>query len=83
MLVCEPTLLPSGPVISTGGQLDALTTHVPIASLGRVDLGGFPPRPPTDPGLRVKRTRLFILCLRYAAPEAVDHTSRGKTVTLL
>ena len=27
---------------------------------GRVDLGGRPPRPPTDPGVRVRRTRLFI-----------------------
>jgi hypothetical protein len=28
--------------------------------LGRVDLGGHPPRPPSDPGVRVKRTRLVI-----------------------
>jgi hypothetical protein len=28
---------------------------------GRVDLGGHPPRSPTDPDVRVKRIRLFIL----------------------
>ena len=27
---------------------------------GRVDLGGRPPRPPTDPDVRVKRIWLFI-----------------------
>jgi len=27
---------------------------------GRVDLGGCPPRPPTDPDVRVKRIWLFI-----------------------
>ena len=27
---------------------------------GRVDLGGLPPRPPTDPDVRVKRIWLFI-----------------------
>jgi len=36
-----------------------------IASLagdnsGRVDLGGRPPRPPTDPGLHITRTRFLI-----------------------
>jgi hypothetical protein len=30
------------------------------ASRGRVDLGGHPPRPPTDPDVRVKRIWLFI-----------------------
>src|ERR1700678_545970 len=50
---------------------------------GRVDLGGRPPRPPSDPNVRVKRIWLFISCLRYAAPQAVDHTCSGKTVTLL
>jgi len=27
---------------------------------GRVDLGGRPPRPPTDPGLHITRTRFLI-----------------------
>jgi len=30
------------------------------SSLGRVDLGGCPPRSPTDPDVRVKRIWLFI-----------------------
>ena len=50
---------------------------------GRVDLGGRPPRPPTDPDVRVKRIWLFISWLRYAAPQAVDHSGSRKTVTLL
>ena len=31
-----------------------------IQRRGRVDLGGHPPRPPTDPDVRVKRIWLFI-----------------------
>ena len=31
-----------------------------VLELGRVDLGGRPPRPPTDPDVRVKRIWLFI-----------------------
>ena len=30
------------------------------AELGRVDLGGCPPRSPTDPGLHITRTRFLI-----------------------
>jgi len=29
-------------------------------SLGRVDLGGCPPKSPTDPGLHITRTRFLI-----------------------
>jgi hypothetical protein len=50
---------------------------------GRVDLGGHPPRPPTDPDVRVKRIWLVISRLRYAAPQAVNHSGAGKTVPLL
>ena len=31
-----------------------------VYSLGRVDLGGCPPRSPTDPGLHITRTRFLI-----------------------
>ena len=31
-----------------------------LANMGRVDLGGCPPRPPTDPDVRVKRIWLFV-----------------------
>ena len=48
--------------ISSWGR--RLLTCVPIrwtlGLLGRVDLGGCPPRPPTDPGLHITRTRFLI-----------------------
>jgi len=31
-----------------------------VGRLGRVDLGGCPPRSPTDPGLHMTRTRFLI-----------------------
>jgi len=31
-----------------------------VGLLGRVDRGGYPPRPPTDPGLHITRTRFLI-----------------------
>jgi len=43
--------------------------HLPVGTvkvrlargqLGRVDRGGCPPRPPTDPGLHITRTRFLI-----------------------
>jgi hypothetical protein len=37
-----------------------LNLQVTRESWGRVDLGGHPPRPPTDPDVRVKRIWLFI-----------------------
>ncbi len=54
----------------------------PENETGRVDLGGLPPRPPTDPDVRVKRIWVFIL-LRYAAVHGMDHAGSGKTVTFL
>jgi hypothetical protein len=44
---------------------------------------GLLPGAPTDPDGRVKRIRLFISCIRYAAPQAVNHSGVGKTVPLL
>ena len=32
----------------------------PLQPLGRVDRGGCPPRPPSDPGLHITRTRFLI-----------------------
>jgi hypothetical protein len=32
----------------------------------RVDLGGYPPRPPTDPDVRDYRIRLLEMRIRYA-----------------
>ena len=54
-----------------------------MRTTGRVDLGGRLPSPRTDPGVRVKCTRLVHLWLRYAARQAVDHASTGKTGELL
>ena len=34
--------------------------HGVRGGMGRVDLGGCPPRPPTDPGLHITRTRFLI-----------------------
>jgi hypothetical protein len=38
----------------------AVVTLKAWGTFGRVDLGGRPPRPPTDPDVRVKRIWLFI-----------------------
>jgi hypothetical protein len=41
--------------------VDALQNRACLGrAMGRVDLGGRPPRPPTDPDVRVKRIWLFI-----------------------
>ena len=45
------------------------------ASAGRVDLGGCPPRPPTDPGLHITRTRF--LTYDFAALRNRLWTTRG------
>ena len=42
---------------------------------GRVDLGGCPPRSPTDPGLHITRTRF--LTYDFAAPRSRLWTTRG------
>ncbi len=47
------------PVYDVGRTDDGLC-YVQGVSRGRVDLGGRPPRPPTDPDVRVKRIWLFI-----------------------
>ncbi len=47
------------PVYDVGRTDDGLC-YVQGVSRGRVDLGGCPPRPPTDPDVRVKRIWLFI-----------------------
>src|SRR5271166_3797624 len=39
---------------------EVLIKVVEPSSLGRVDLGGCPPRSPTDPGLHITRTRFLI-----------------------
>ena len=51
--------------------------------MGRVDLGGRPPRPPTDPDVHVKRIWLF--CHEFATPLRRPWTAQGsgKTVPLL
>ena len=43
-----------------GSQTGRHEATVGCLSLGRVDLGGRPPRPPTDPGLHITRTRFLI-----------------------
>ena len=47
----------------------------PRASRGRVDLGGCPPRSPTDPGLHITRTRF--LSYDFAALRNRLWTTRG------
>jgi hypothetical protein len=42
---------------------------------GRVDLGGCPPRSPTDPGLHITRTRFLIY--DFAAPRNRLRTTRA------
>jgi hypothetical protein len=44
---------------------------------GRVALGGFPPRAPTDPDVRISRIRLFETQFRYATQMA--WTIRGRS----
>ena len=46
---------------------------------GRVALGDYSPRAPTDPDVRIPRIWLFI-SLRYATEQTVDHPCSGKTV---
>ena len=40
--------------------LTAARGQTDFSRSGRVDLGGRPPRPPTDPGLHITRTRFLI-----------------------
>ena len=47
-------------VIAVCAVISGADDFVAIARFGRVDLGGRPPRPPTDPDVRVKRIWLFI-----------------------
>jgi hypothetical protein len=44
-----------------GGSTRLLLSQLEARELGRVDLGGLPPRPPTDPDVRVKRIWLVTL----------------------
>ena len=57
----------SGPsrveLMAVGGRLpsrEVMGHDAKEGESGRVDLGGRPPRPPTDPDVRVKRIWLFI-----------------------
>ena len=60
------------------GELAAFMQRLTItqAFLGRVDLGGCPPRSPTDPGLHITRTR-FLSYDFAALQQAVDHSRSG------
>ena len=49
---------PGGPTPGVSGRLRGRLRG--RASPGRVDLGGCPPRSPTDPGLHMTRTRFLI-----------------------
>ena len=55
-------LMGNARVFTTEQNLDLQTDALKRAGgfAGRVDLGGRPPRPPTDPDVRVKRIWLFI-----------------------
>jgi hypothetical protein len=44
-----------------GGSTRLLLSQLEARELGRVDLGGLPPRPPTDPDVPVKGIRLVTL----------------------
>src|SRR5208337_3658138 len=60
------------------GRPGWLPTSAPLRSglsLGRVDLGGCPPRSPTDPGLHITRTRF--LTYDFAALRNRLWTTRG------
>ena len=48
---------------------------------GRVALGGYPPRAPTDPDVQISRIRLLILRLRCESVETV-YDSRRQWITL-
>ena len=49
------------PTTSTTGRAVIWPMMVkPVRGMGRVDLGGCPPRSPTDPGLHITRTRFLI-----------------------
>ena len=48
-----------GPCSAGSGRV-AISALSGACSVGRVDLGGHPPRPPTDPDVHVKCIRLFI-----------------------
>ena len=50
--------LDAGPAPRGDGWVEAVNS--PTGSSGRVDLGGCPPRSPTDPGLHITRTRFLI-----------------------
>jgi hypothetical protein len=48
----------------------------------RVDLGGYPPRPPTDPYVRDYRIRFLRSRFRYATSDPVTNPRVGQRVTL-
>jgi hypothetical protein len=58
--------------VRAGGFLRFIRQCRLAGQLGRIDLGGRPPRPPTDPGVHVKCTRLVTL-----RSIAVPHTTRS------
>jgi len=58
----------------------ALAGTLDDGTRGRVALGGFPPRAPTDPDMQISRIRLLKLRLRCGSVDAVDDPDRRQRI---